>query len=182
MAKYDLAFKLVTVHAYLNGEGGYSYLSKKFNIPSTSTLRKWVKVYKKYGQPGLERQFENKTYSVQFKLDALNYKLRTGESYQDVAIKFGMTNPSLLARWMYTWQKDDIEGLSKPKGRPSMSKNKNNKPKKKLTREQELEKENELLRVENAYLKKLRALGIDIPSRLRKQNQESSRNSEKNSD
>jgi len=60
-----------------------------------------------------------------------------------------------------------------------MSKKKSNKPKKKLTRERELEEEIELLRAENAYLKKLRALGIDIPSRLRKQNHESSRNSEK---
>jgi len=53
---------------------------------------------------------------------------------------------------------------------------------KKFTHERELERENELLRAELAYLKKLRALGIDIPSRLRKQNYESSRTSEKNSD
>src|SRR5699024_1755774 len=50
-----------------------------------------------------------------------------------------------------------------------------NKPKKrnqkikKLTKEQKLEREVELLRAENAYLKKLRASGINIPSRLRKQ-------------
>nr|WP_259544800.1 hypothetical protein [Heyndrickxia oleronia] len=52
---------------------------------------------------------------------------------------------------------------------------------KKLTKEQQLEKEIELLRAENAYLKKLRASGINIPSRLLKQNRESSMNSEKNS-
>ena len=50
-----------------------------------------------------------------------------------------------------------------------------NKPKKKknekkLTKEQQLLKEIELLRAENAYLKKLRASGINIPSRLLKQN------------
>src|SRR5690625_97077 len=39
---------------------------------------------------------------------------------------------------------------------------------KKLTKEQQLEKEIELLRAENAYLKKLRASGINIPNRLRK--------------
>ena len=39
---------------------------------------------------------------------------------------------------------------------------------KELTKEQQLEKEIELLKAENAYLKKLRASGIDIPSRLLK--------------
>ena len=39
--------------------------------------------------------------------------------------------------------------------------------KKKLTREQELEHENELLRAELAFIKKLRALGMDVPERLK---------------
>ena len=47
-----------------------------------------------------------------------------------------------------------------------MGKNKSVK-KKKLTREQELEHENELLRAELAFIKKLRALGMDVPERLK---------------
>jgi transposase len=71
---------------------------------------------------------------------------------------------------MRVWRKEGTIGLSKPKGRPTMSKKKSkqNIKSKKLTREQELEQENELLRAENAYLKKLRASGINIPSRLQK--------------
>ena len=42
-----------------------------------------------------------------------------------------------------------------------MGKNKSIK-KKKLTREQELEHENELLRAELAFIKKLRAFGVDL--------------------
>ena len=67
---------------------------------------------------------------------------------------------------MLTYQEfneQGVEGLKpKPKGRPSMS-NKPNTNKqtksveKRLTREAELERENELLRLEIAYLKKLRA-------------------------
>ncbi|WP_330949766.1 helix-turn-helix domain-containing protein [Virgibacillus sp. MG-45] len=182
MAKYDLAFKLAVVQAYLAGEGGYSTIAKKYGIPSNSTVEKWVNVYKHLGESGLKRRVTNKIYSVQFKLNALDYKLRTGESYQEVALKFNITEPSILASWMYTWQNEGIGGLSKVKGRPTMSKKKPMTSKKELTKEQELEREVELLRAENAYLKKLRALGVDIPSRLRKQNHESSTNSEKNSD
>lgn len=51
-----------------------------------------------------------------------------------------------------------------------------------MTREQALERENELLRVELTFVKKLRALGMDIPERLRNEKHESSRNSEASSD
>jgi len=81
-------------------------------------------------------------------------------------------------------QREGKDRLSKIKGRPTMSNKskKQNKKDKKLTREQELERENELLRLENAALKTLRASGLNIPSRLRKQSNESSKNSEKISD
>lgn len=51
-----------------------------------------------------------------------------------------------------------------------------------LTREQELERENELLRAELAFVKKLRALGMNIPDRLKSETPESSTHSERNSD
>jgi len=170
MAKYSVAFKLAVVKAYLAGEGGYRTLADKFDISNHSTVIKWVKKYETLGESGLMRKITHKAYSVQFKLDALHYKLRTGESYQDVAIKFGMQEPSIIANWFRTWQKEGVAGLSKPKGRPTMSKKNNDQKNReqKLTKEQELERENELLRAENAYLKKLRASGINIPNRLRK--------------
>lgn len=184
MAKYDLAYKLAVVKAYLNGEDGYRTVATEFGIADHSTVRKWVKNYETLGESGLEQRISHKTYSVQFKLDVIQYKLETDELYLDIVIKFGLNEPSVITNWLRTWQQEGTDGLSKLKGRPTMSnKPKNqNKKNKKLTREQELERENELLRVENAYLKKLRASGRNIPSRLRKQSPESSKNSEKSSD
>ncbi|KRG11713.1 transposase [Virgibacillus soli] len=184
MVKYDEAFKQNVVDAYLAGEGGFSTVAKLFGIPSPSNVERWVHAFKTFGREGLSRKKRNRHYSVQFKLDVLNYKLRTGESYQTTASAFGLHDSSIIVGWMEKWRKEGMTGLSRPKGRPSMSNkaNKQNKKSKKLTREQELKKENELLRAENVYLKKLRASGINIPSRLRKQNHESSMNSEENSD
>ncbi|WP_271002920.1 hypothetical protein, partial [Listeria seeligeri] len=66
---------------------------------------------------------------------------------------------------------------------PSMSKKKKQiQPKKPMTREQALERENELLRAELAFIKKLRALGMDVPERLKNEMPESSTNSEVSSD
>src|SRR5690625_6038062 len=99
MAKYDLAFKLTVVKAYLAGEGGYRTLATQFEIADHSTVRKWIKNYEILSELGLERKTSPKTYSVQFKLDALQYKLNTDESYQDVALKFGMRESSVIANW-----------------------------------------------------------------------------------
>jgi len=168
MVKYDLAFKLKTVEAYLAGEGGYLTIAKKYGLRSKANLEKWVRLYLKYGIKGLERKSNNKKYPVQFKLDVIEYKLRTGESFNNIALHFDIPEPSLIYSWHKVWQVKGIDGLSKPKGRPSMSKKPKKKTDKKLTKEQQLEKEIELLRAENAYLKKLRASGINIPNRLRK--------------
>lgn len=182
VVKYDEGFKQNVVNAYLAGEGGYASLAIRFGIRSKTNIRKWVSAFQQFGKQGLAPKKGITNYPVQFKLDVLNYKVRTGESLEEVARKFGITEPPMILTWWRKWQIEGIEGLSKSKGRPSLSnESKKNKNEKKLTKEQQLLKEIELLRAENAYLKKLRASGINIPSRLLKQNLGSSTNSEKNS-
>lgn len=161
MAKYSEAFKIKLVTEYLYGNLGYRSLTKKYNMPSTSPLENWVRSYKAQGMEGLKRRKTKEEYSVQFKLDAVQFMLETGASYLETAVQFHLNNHSLIVRWLKAFREQGIEGLKpKSKGRPSMSK-KPNKPKKKeetkLTREEELERENELLRLEVAYLKKLKA-------------------------
>ncbi len=78
------------------------------------------------------------------------------------------------------------EALERPKGRPPMSdKAKNKKSKKReeneITYEQKLERENELLRLEVEYLKKLRAFQMDPEGYLEKHKQRYHSNSKKTS-
>ena len=161
MAKYSEEFKIKLVTEYLHGNLGYRLLAKKYNMPSQTPLKNWVRAYKTQGIEGLKRRKRKEAYSVQFKLDTIQFMLETGASYQETADQFKLNNPSLINRWMKEFNEQGVEGLKpKSKGRPSMSKKPNKQTKKeekKLTREEELERENELLRLENAYLKKLRA-------------------------
>src|SRR5690625_1235720 len=164
MAKYDLAFKLKTVEAYLAGEGGYLTIAKKHGVPSESNIRKWVRIYLKYGRKGLEgkkktnkskrrkwiiiyikygrkeveEKKKNKKYPVQFNVSVIEYKLRTGESFNNIALHFDIPEPSLIYSWYKLWQSKGIDGLSKPKGRPSQSKKPKKKTDKKLTKGQQL--------------------------------------------
>lgn len=180
MAKYDESFKLGIVKAYLNGEGSYRELAKEWGMPDSKPLRNWVRIYETVGKAGLQRKRAHQKYSVHFKLDVIHYYQTSRESYLDVAIKYGLSNPAIVKQWHQKFLEKGQEGLSHAKGRPSMSKKPSKqKQETEQTREEELERENELLRAELAFIKKLRASGGNIPSRLLKQKLESSKNSDK---
>ena len=78
-----------------------------------------------------------------------------------------------------------IEGLERSKGRPPMSDKARKQQKqithneKEMTYEQKLERENELLRLEVEYLKKLRAFQMDPEGYLEKHKQRYHSNSKK---
>lgn len=183
MVKYSEEFKLNLVQEYLTGSLGYSLLAKKYGMPSQTPLQDWVRAYKKLGIEGLIKKTKKQFYSVQSKLDVLNFMKQTGASYQDTAIEFNMNNPSLIVNWNSKFLKEGIEGLQeKVKGRPSMSKKSKittTKQEKVMSREEQLERENELLRLEVAYLKKLKAFRENPDAFLEKHKQRLPLNSKK---
>ena len=126
MAKYSEEFKIKLVTEYLYGNLGYKSLTKKYNMPSTSPLRNWVRSYKVQGMEGLRRRKTNKEYSVQFKLNAVQFMLETGASYLETAVRFNLNNHSMIQRWLKAFHEQGIEGLKpRSKGRPSLSKKPN---------------------------------------------------------
>ncbi|ARM71768.1 ISBmu5a transposase [Listeria monocytogenes] len=184
MTKYDTGFKYQVVQAYLSGEGGRNFIAKKYGVKASTNVRKWVRQYEVLGYSGLERRKNKQEYSMNFKLDVLHYYYQSGLDMERVAIKFNLPSTQCLSIWKKQFNTHGIDGLKpKQKGRPSMSKQSESQKsiQKKKSREQELERELELLRAELAFIKKLRALGIDIPDRLKNESLESSTRSEKNS-
>lgn len=178
MGKYEYGFKLKVVLEYLNGPLGTKLLAKKYQIPSKNTIQTWVEIYKRFGKEALKEQRKSTEYSGQFKLDVLQFKERTGSSYQETADHFDIRYASFIRRWNAIVEKNGIEGLMKKKKGPSpMSKQKKDEalkhPKSKAeamdstratVREKELEQENERLRLEVAYLKKLESFWVQKAS------------------
>ena len=123
MTKYNDKFKLTVVKTYLEGNMGYPRLAKYFNITNEASIKQWVRAYKKFGEEGIRIKRTKEIYSVQFKLDVLNFMKKTGASLQDTAIEFNMNNPSLIQAWKSKFLKGGIEALKgKKKGRSPMSK------------------------------------------------------------
>lgn len=179
----------MVVSEYLNGPLSFELLVRKFGIKSSTQLRNWVNIYKNYGAIGLSRKKTHEVYSVQFKLDVLSFRKRTGASLTETALHFGLTNPPMIASWNKQLLEGGAEALDKPKGRPAMSdktkstqRRKRVLPDNEMTREQKLERENELLRLEVEYLKKLRAFQMNPEGYLEKHRQRYHSNSKKSSD
>ncbi len=151
----------MVVREYKEGKLGHKLLAKKYGIKGHAQVQRWIDVYEKWGEKGLKRKNYKKTYSVQFKLDVLSFMKRTGSSLMETALKFGLANPPIISSWKKAFLEGGTEALDRPKGRPPMSdkaknrKNKKTAEEKEMTYEQKLERENELLRLEVEYLKKL---------------------------
>lgn len=120
-------------------------------------LRTWVWNYR---SGGVEQLTAVKgSYTQEFKFSAIEYRRANDVSYAQAAADLGIPNSGILHEWEKRYSMQGSAGLQDTrKGRPPKMPKKESKPKKPLTREQELEAENNRLRMENAYLKKLNAL------------------------
>ena len=184
MAKYSYEFKLKAVQAYLNGEGSYDYLAKKYNISACSKFKEWVASYKKFGKEGIMRSRKNNEYSFQFKLSVVELYLSSEVSYQELALSQGINNSSLITRWVNDFRIAGPDALRpKKKGRKKSLKSSDNKERTTINETASVDTsaehikqlENELLklRIENAYLKELRRLRLEEEALLKKQRESS---------
>ena len=166
MGKYSSELKLEVVNYYLKGNG-YETTAKHFGIPAFDTVRKWVKKYEKHGVKGLLKN-QKTSYSGKFKQNVIEYMHTNHLSYQETAIHFNIAGAEVINRWERIYYEEGPQGLYiERRGR---NKNMNSKPKKKKIDkeiEEDLMAENQRLRMENEYLKKLNAL---VQERIKREN------------
>lgn len=190
MAKYSFEFKKKVVLEYINGKGGTQYLSTKYGLGSNSQLRKWLAAYKEFGDEGLKRSRKKENYSFEKKLSVVELYLTSELSYQELALREGIYNPSQICKWVNDFQIAGPDALRPhKKGRRKTLGTSN----KKLNIEQdtttvpvdtstehvkELEDEILKLRIENAYLKEVRRLRLEEEALLKKQRESSTASGE----
>ena len=191
MAKYSFEFKKKVVLAYLNGEGGYRYLSKTYGVPAQRSIEQWVHNYQTFGDEGLQRSRKNDIYSFEKKLSVVELYLSSEISYQDLALQEGITTPSIIANWVNRFRVAGPDALRPHKKgqKTTLDKSDNvmqSKPLEETSIDasaehvRELEDELLKLRIENAFLKELRRLRLEDEAKMRER-QESSAASEDSS-
>lgn len=159
MKKYKTEFKLEIVKSFLAGEGGAKLLARQWSVPEEK-IRTWVSHYRLHGIDGLRPK--RGAYSVQFKLQVLSHQDRERLSSREVAAIYDIRNPNQVVVWRRNLDEGGVQALERRK--PGHS---NMKPERRSPvlenavisdSEQTLREENEQLRAEVAYLKKLQAL------------------------
>ena len=172
MSKYSFEFKKQVVNAYLNGEGGYTYLANKFGIPSDNNVKLWVDNYNAFGDEGLKRSRKKDFYSFEKKLSIVELYLSSEISYQDLALQEGITNPSMITNWVSRFRAAGPDALRpRKKGRKKTLNTTNGNTQNKPVEESSVdtsvdyveELENELLklRIGNDFLERLLRLSLE---------------------
>ena len=180
MAKYSFEFKKQIVFEYLSGEGGSTFLAKKYGIPQGKMVLNWINNYKKFGDDGLQRSRKKKNYSFEFKLHVVELYLSSEVSYQELAMSQGIKNHAMIAKWVNDFRIAGSDALRpKKKGRKkSLDKLKLIEAAKQPETEssqpsaeyvKQLEEELLKLKIQNAYLKELRRLRLEEEALLKKQ-------------
>ena len=152
--RFTKEFKLECVRKYKAGEhiddpGGCKHAT------FMDTVRRWGRTYDALGENGLEHKKPKRDWKAILEMIR---RVEEGESYRSVALSNGIQG-NLLSKWHKIYNEHGIDGLksSGKKGRPPKMPNKP-KPENGPKTVDELERENEELRAENEYLKKLSAL------------------------
>ena len=75
MPKYSFEFNKQVVEAYLQEEGGYTFLAEKYGVTNRRQVLNWVHYYEKFGDEGLICSRKNESYSFEYKLHVVEFYL-----------------------------------------------------------------------------------------------------------
>lgn len=121
-------------------------------------IRRLYQRWRIHGPGALVAKQAKKSYSFEFKVEAVRRAL-AGEPKAELTKELELSSPKLLETWVRTYRDQGAQGLRpKQRGRPPRTAA----PPEESELEQ-LRRENEFLRAQNAYLGKVRALREDRP-------------------
>lgn len=160
MSKYTVEIKLQAVKRYLTGKEGYKSIAQSIGATHSQIIN-WVKLYEAQGEHGFQKDYTS--YSSAFKLDVLNFMIKTGASLRETASTFNISSPSTVYKWEQLLKTKGMDALEpKTKGRPSMKKETKKIVSSTSTPAEDsveaLQAKVKRLEMENAYLKKLNTL------------------------
>lgn len=139
---------------------GYSYreLTKKYQV-RTERIKYIVALADVYGEEILIKG-KNNHYPKEIKEQIINEVLLENKSLHSTALKYALSSVGMLSNWVSKFKENRYNILEKPKGRPRKMRKETKQETQKLSKIEQLEKENEYLRAEVAVLKKLQEIRL----------------------
>ena len=167
MAKYSRAFKIAAAKQYLNGKSSLT-LGSELNVPA-SQIRYWTQVYRLNGPSAF--QPPSSPYCAEDKFRMLNKMWAEQWSLGYTSAYYNLVSPGILHVWQRRYRSSGIKGLEPGKrGKTFMTQKSSPSHSSKISEmtPEEMRKELEYLRAENAVLKKLDALYLKKQSQTKR--------------
>ena len=160
MTKFTQEYKLQVAKRYLNELVSFQDLANQVGVDE-SVLRYWVMLVRHHGDQAFV--FPYTKYPSAFKLRVIQFIQETNYSIREASAIFHIPDPCMVRRWKKKWEIGGEDALEPKEKGPSTMKSRNQKKDTIKDRSsnqsmEDMKKELEYLRMENAYLKKLKAL------------------------
>lgn len=157
MGRYSVELKIKVIEEWKERKLTISQIISKYNV-SSQTIRRWVEEYDSRGFEGLLTNPKNKAYTGEFKQTVVEDMRKNNLSQSEVSRKYSIGRRQ-VQQWERIYLEQGPEGLYiEKRGRYAKSVNTKEQITLKKSVEEDLIAENQRLRMENDYLKKLNAL------------------------
>lgn len=159
---YSTKLKESAVMDYLSGEGTLSDIVRKYEITGISVLKRWIKTYNSHKnlkdttQGSANSVTKRKRTTLEERIKIAQEALAHHRNYRKVASKYQVSDQQAY-RWMRQYEKDGWKALRDRRGRRKDQSELTEAERHKLAMHK-IEQENERLRAENAFLKKLKEI------------------------
>ncbi len=156
---YSKELKLAAVEDYIQRNYSQMEVLAKYEISSTSVLKRWVKKYtshseiKDSGKGMSQAMTEGRKTTFGERIEIVEYCLKHQKNYQLAAHTYGISYQQIY-QWTKKFETNGEEGLRDRRGRTKDEVELTIEEKMKLEI-QRIKRENERLRAENLFLKKL---------------------------